>query len=132
MTHFSLFTEKPMAACARKRHCVFSLTGSRPITFSCICINFAVQARKRSCVFSLTGSRPITFSCICMNFAVQARKRPCVFSLTGSRPITQERTSFLPASRRNVVLSCVALLVAYAHYIMFHTWLSPTQAPLSL
>ena len=90
MTHFSLFTEKPMAACARKRPCVFSLTGSRPITFSCICINFAVQARKR----------------------------PCVFSLTGSRPITQERTSFLPASRRNVVLSCVALLVAYAHYLM--------------
>lgn len=90
MTHFSLFTEKPMAACARKR----------------------------SCVFELSGSRPITFSCICINFAVQARKRPCVFSLTGSRPITQERTSFLPASRRNVVLSCVALLVAYVHYLM--------------
>ena len=62
MTHFSLFTEKTMAACARKR--------------------------------------------------------PCVFSLAGSRPITQERTSFLPASRRNVVLSCVAQLVAYAHYLM--------------
>ena len=36
-----------------------------------------------------------------------------VFSLSGSRPITRKRTSFPPASRRNVVLFRVALLVAY-------------------